>query len=526
MRAERSKVQTRASREDPRHWYVTLDHVPPALLPEIARSDAQREAWARLFHIDRISGSTSGYTAPLTEAFLRRNPGLMLDTRLFDDAFVDRLFLAVPDLPTRCDGLLIHADNQHALGLLTEDLAGQVDLIYIDPPYNTGGKEFAYRDGYSHADWLALMQDRLAAALPMLDEAGTLLISCDDSEVHHLRMLMERDFAALPFLATLVWKSRQNVDSRPLDNISNDHEYVLVYGGALRGADKDRSKYRNPDGDPRGDWMSDNMVGLAPQAARPNLHFHIRVAKVAAIEAQDGAYAVKAGDRHYDIADDRVVGAIPSPGELCFLCTSKDEKTVQSFGHVATPVDGRTVHEELYPCTDRGWRYHPRTLATMIVDNRVLWPRRSGGRPRHKKFFADLKSKYTSFSSHVGYTSDGTRDLTTVMGADVPFNFPKPVSLLTTLVEQGSRPNGLVLDYFAGSGTTAAGVLAQNRRDGGSRQYVLVESGTTFETVLVPRVLRSIYSDRWQEGLPDHGRGVSQVVEVLSLADSTGGNVP
>ena len=515
MRHERDDLLGTLDSRIQDRWCITLDHVPDALLPEIADNEAQVTDWKRLFQFDLLEELRADRARPAT--FLRQHPGLVLDTRHFDESFVERLFRSTHEMRARVGGVLIHGENKHALGLLSPSLSGRVDLIYIDPPYNTGGKEFAYHDGYSRSGWITLMRERIGASLPMLDDAGTLLISCDDSEVHHLRLLMEEEFAALPFASTLVWKSRQNVDSRPRNNISNDHEYVLVFGGALRGADKDRAKYTNPDGDPRGDWMSDNMVGLASEAARPNLHYHILVGRLSSSHARDDTWSVTVGEQVFDISNDHIVGDLPAEGEQCFLCTSKDGTIAHGFGSVPPPTDGRAVFEELYPCPDKGWRYHPHTMGRMIVEGRVIWPRRSGGRPRHKKFFADLRSRYTGFSSYVGFTSDGTRDLTDVMGKDVPFNFPKPVSLLRTLIEQSAPKQGLVLDYFAGSGTTAAGVMSQNRRDGGSRRYVLVESGSTFDSVLLPRVLRSVYSDRWRDGVPEPGRHTSQVIRVISL---------
>lgn len=340
--------------------------------------------------------------------------------------------------------LMIEGDNLEVLKLLQKSYAGKVKLIYIDPPYNTG-KDFVYPDNFQdnirnyleltgqvaggqkissnteasgrfHTDWLNMMYPRLKVARLLLSNPGFVFISIDDGECPSLRRLCDEVFGEENFVAQLVWKSRVSEDTRATTGVSTDHEYVLCYcrGNevSLRGAEKDVEKFSNPDNDPRGPWRSADLTGLATRAARPNLH--------------------------YDLIN---------------------------------PATGTN-----YGCPPKGWRYEKPTMMAKIAEGRILWPPEEGGRPRHKLFLNDLRSLYKNMSSVITSTStsDGTRELNVLMGDGI-FPFPKPVELIRIIVEQASGSNDVVLDFFAGSGTTAHAVMAQNAADDGKRRYILVQ---------------------------------------------------
>ncbi len=297
--------------------------------------------------------------------------------------------------------LFIEGDNLETLKLLLKSYAGRVKMIYIDPPYNTGN-DFVYRDDYRepledylrktgqadeqgrllttntaaggryHSNWLNMIYPRLVLARQLLREDGVIFASIDDNEVHNLRQVMGEVLGEENFLACLIWHRRQVPDNRNINNISTDHEYVLAFqrGAAiLTGTAKNLSKYSNPDNDPRGPWMSDNLTGLANAEERPNLH--------------------------YDLVN-------PETG-------------------IRYP-----------PLASRGWIYGRDTMSRLVAEGRILWPASSSGRPRLKRFLSDIRSEFTGFSSmlDVGYTTDGTREVEAVFGTKV-FAFPKPLSLLT-----------------------------------------------------------------------------------------------
>ena len=338
--------------------------------------------------------------------------------------------------------VMIEGDNLEVLKLLQKSYAGKIKLIYIDPPYNTGN-DFVYPDDYSdnltnyfvltgqiddqsqqlssnseasgrfHTAWLNMMYPRLKAARNLLRHDGLVFMSIDDGELSTLRLLSDKIFGEENFLACFIWKSRQNKDNRTVNGASIDHEYVLCYGNKIRGDERKKSQYSNPDNDPRGDWASANMVGIATADRRPNLH--------------------------YDLVN-------PKTGKL-------------------------------HPCPKMGWRYDQRTMDRLISEDRILWPSNSHGRPRRKAFFSDLGSEFSGHSTVIGgevFTRHGTMDVASLFDARV-FDFPKPVQLIRQLIEQGTDSDDIVLDFFAGSGTTGEATLKQNSSDGGKRRYILIQ---------------------------------------------------
>jgi adenine-specific DNA-methyltransferase len=184
--------------------------------------------------------------------------------------------------------LLVQGDNLEALKALLPYYAGQVKCIYIDPPYNTGNEGWVYNDNVNspeikdwlnkavggeaedlsrHDKWLCMMYPRLSLLQQFLSDDGVIFVSIDDTEVNNLRLMMDEIFSSSKWVCTLVWKRRQTPDSRNLNGVSADHEYVICYAKTsnirFKGQTKDLSKYTNPDNDPNGPWMSDNLTGLA-----------------------------------------------------------------------------------------------------------------------------------------------------------------------------------------------------------------------------------------------------------------------
>ena len=258
-----------------------------------------------------------------------------------------------------------------------------------------------------------MMYPRLQLAKHLLQRDGVIFISIDDGELPALRLAANDIFGEENFIACFVWKSRQNKDNRTITGASVDHEYLVCYGKRVRGDDRDSRQYSNPDGDLRGDWASANMVGIATADQRPNLH--------------------------YDLINPE------------------------------TRIN--------YGCPEMGWRYDPNTMARLISEDRILWPTQPDGRPRRKAFLLELDSKFTGFSTVIGetvFTRDGTLDIDGLFDVRV-FSFPKPVKLISSIVEQGAEGDDIVLDFFAGSGTTAHAVMAQNVDDGATRRYILIQ---------------------------------------------------
>lgn len=350
--------------------------------------------------------------------------------------------------------IFIEGDNLDALKLLQETYLDRIKVIYIDPPYNTGN-DFLYDDDFAigfksylekstqnddignqlvlnteangrfHSDWLTMLYPRLKVAWNLLAADGILCISIDDNELANLRRVGDELFGSGSFMITFVWRRRQVADSRNEDKASPDHEYVVCYkkpNGALKGIPIDEDKYSNPDNDERGPWFSDNLTGLANRRERPNLH--------------------------YDLVN---------------------------------PKTGRSYP----PSPTRGWGYGPEAMARLISEDRILWPNKIDGRPRLKKFLLEAKNLYTgtsSWLSAVGNNTEGTRIIQELF-TDKVFPFSKPLSLLTEIIAQAtSDPNAIVLDFFAGSGTTAHAVMQLNAADGEARRFILVQLPEAIES--------------------------------------------
>lgn len=344
------------------------------------------------------------------------------------------------------DNLYISGDNIDALKHLLKSYEGQIKCIYIDPPYNTGSDGFVYNDKFSftvqdlidklsideeeavkildltkrksasHSAWLLFMYPRLQLARDLLTEDGVIFISIDDNEQADLKLLCDEIFGEENFLAQFIWKKRQMVDSRTKTGISRDHDYLLCYSrnvnGKIQGAKSDISKYKNPDDDPNGPWMSADMTGLATEGQRPNLH--------------------------YDIVN-------PATGIV-------------------------------YRCPKTGWRYEKTRMEDFINKGEVLFPKNEEGRPRRKKYLKDVESQYTGLSTVLKtvYSTQGTREVEELFEGHEVFDFPKPVDYIKLILEQGGS-EGFVLDFFSGSGTSAQAAMELNVELDTKISYILVQ---------------------------------------------------
>ena len=188
-------------------YCITLDLVPEEFYSEIAQNTAQFEEWKDLFAIHEIDNNliNTDYSEPLSADFLKDNSNLVMDTCHFDSDFTDRLLAHFDNIDDETDGLLIHGENFQVLNLLTDKYRESVKAIYIDPPYNTGGTDFVYKNTYQHSSWLSFIAGRIAVSHELLSQEGTIFISIDDYEVHHLRMLMDEIFREPNFVAQFFW---------------------------------------------------------------------------------------------------------------------------------------------------------------------------------------------------------------------------------------------------------------------------------------------------------------------------------
>ncbi|MGH3244932.1 MAG: site-specific DNA-methyltransferase [Trebonia sp.] len=345
--------------------------------------------------------------------------------------------------------LFIEGDNLDALKLLQESYLGQVKLIYIDPPYNTGG-DFLYNDDFAattaeylaksgqadssgnrlvantesngrfHSDWLSMMCPRLKLARSLLADDGAIFVSIDSTEHANLIRLLAELMGEDNFRANIVWQKRytRSNNTRAFTTVV---ENIVVFSRSdqftvnlLPRTEKADARYANPDDDPRGPWKAASFLNPATPAQRPNLCYEIR-----------------------------------------------------------NPNTGRSM----WPTT-RAWRRSRAELDRLAADNLLYWG--ADGRspvPSVKMFLSEVRGLTpTNFWSHeyAGHTDEGTRDLAALMGGKV-FDNPKPVKLMKRVLEHATDRSSLVLDFFAGTGTLAQAVLELNAEDGGTRGFIAVQ---------------------------------------------------
>ena len=473
-------------------WCVTLDRVPDALYAEIAANTAQCAEWVALFAADEIAGDlTNGnttWTDPPSVAFLKANPYLVLDTRHFDRAFTDRLLAALSDagpLSDQLDGLLIHSENFQALNLLQARYQGQVQCIHIDPPYNTQTSGFMYKNGYQHSSWLAMMHNRTEAGIALLNEKGHFLCHIDENEYELLHLLLTG--MNIPDGGTVVWDKKNPMLGRK--RIATQHEYIL---------------WRT--------W-SESAIFIRPANIR------IILAKAQSLIRKHGGVGEQVrrefnrwivrqrdftgGERAYRFIDDN--GHVFRGVAMGAPERRTDPKFYEPLIHPVT--------EKPCPVPPYGWSRTPETLQQLIQNDEIIFGKDETIQPTRKVFLTANSKR--QMPSVIGDSGRGKSDVDKL---GLAFPYCHPVSLYEELVAAAAPDaNDMVLDFFAGSGTTGHAVVNLNREDGGRRKYVLVELGHHFDTVLLPRMKKVVYSPNWKDGKPVSRNGITQLVKYIRL---------
>jgi len=464
------------------HYCVTLDRVPEELYPEIAANDAQREEWVRLFAIDEIKGdlARAGYSVSLTVEFLKANPYLVLDTRHFGEEFKRRLLASFDDLDEQCDGLLIHSENFQALNLLIERYRGQVECIYIDPPYNTGDSEILYKNEYISASWLTLIENRLALVTRfLLSDDPVLFIAIDDFEMVDLCELVDTHFPSLRREMIVVNHHPQGGKAKTL---ASTHEYMLACVG--QGSDRTLRGRLSKNGVEERPFKRSGTAESNFRRARPNSFYAILV----------------------EPKTQEVVGAEPPP----------------ALGSNYPTGPTKEGYLRVYPLGSQGeervWRRSYESGLALISAKKLICTENSTiyqlieAQERTPALFSNwVDPRYNAGTF-------GANLLRDIIGAHNPFSYPKSIHTVEdAILSAGLEEGPVCLDFFAGSGTTAHAVINLNREDGGRRKYILVEMGDYFDTVLVPRIKKVVYSKDWKDGKPVSREGISHMFKVLRL---------
>ncbi len=340
------------------------------------------------------------------------------------------------------DNQLIFGDNLLALKALEHEFAGKVKCVFIDPPYNTGSAFAHYDDGVEHSIWLSLIRDRLEILRRLLSDDGSLWITIDDNEAHYLKVLCDEIFGRSNFIANVVWEKKfspQN-DAKLIDP---NHDQVIVFGknkektafNLLPRTDEMNARYNNQDNDPRGPWTSGDSL--------------------------------------------------------------RREYREYAFYEIITP-SGRKVS----PPPGSSWRFNKEEVPRLIAENRLWFGKDGDGVPRIKRFLSEVKDGIIPQTiwphGHVGNTQEAKKEVIALNKTDI-FDTPKPERLIKRVLEIATNPGDLVLDSFAGSGTTGAVAHKMGRR------WIMIELGEHCHTHIIPRLQKVINGE-------DQG-GISKAVD-------------
>lgn len=478
-------------------YCITLDRVPEKLYPEICANDKQREEWVKLFAIDEIKTDEMfgvDYTNPLTVDFLKANPFLVLDTAFFSSDFKKKLLSEIDNIDEQCDGLMINSENFQGLQLLQEKYKEQIKCVYIDPPYNTGGDGFAYKDHLRHSSWISMVYDRVALGKTFVRSDSNFVVSIDEVEQPNLREVMDVVFGRENYISDMIWAAGRKNDSK---FISISHEYMLVYV-------RDKK------------YLSDNKIEWSQKKKGLDEIYSI-YEKLKKNHGHDYKSIEESLKKWYKELPD----SHPSKSHKHY--NRVDEGGIFFADNISWPGGGGPKYEVLHPKTkkpvtipSRGWIYStPERMQEMICRGLVLFGEDENSVPCLKSY---LKNREYQAPYSVFY-QDGraaTKRLREIIG-NGNFGFPKDETVIAETISFNSNSNDIFLDYFAGSGTTGHAVINLNREDNGGRKYILCEMGDYFNTVTKPRIQKVIYSKDWKDGKPVSREGSSHCFKYMRL---------
>lgn len=383
---------------------------------------------------------------------------LPLDTKHFSKEIKYKILSVFDDIESILNGELIKADNFQALNSLMPKYQGNIDLIYIDPPYNTSNNDFVYMDKFNHASWLSMIANRLELAREFLKDSGSIFISIDDNEQARLKILCDSIFSEDNFISNVIWEKKFSPQN-DAKYFSDNHDFIVSYAknkefwqpNLLIRTDEANARYKNPDNDPRGVWTSGDM--------------------------------------------------------------SVKRMTEKDIYEITLP-SGRTI----LPPQGRSWILSKEKFEEYLKDNRIYF---NGGDsvPRIKRFLSEVKDGITPLTiwkhKEVGHNQDAAKEILALFD-DKIFDTPKPEKLLKRICEIASNQDSIILDFFAGSGTTLAAAQKLGRK------WLGVEMGEHFYKVIIPRLKKVIVG--FQSGISKEcdyqGSGAFRYYELESYEEA------
>ncbi len=445
-------------------YWITVGNISEDFYVEIAACEPQWAEWKELFHIDEEQSDlfTSGMSRKNKRiTFLKAHPTLVLDTKQIDQDFCDRLMASFDNLDVMTDGLLVHSENFQALNLLLEKYRKTVKCIYIDPPYNSKTTEILYKNTYKHSSWLSLMDNRLSLSRRLAAADGSHIVAIDENEQEVLGRLLSIHFPDHKKVCVTVIHNKKGIQG---DYFSYTHDFA--YFCIPPALPKTHAK---PVPEAEWDYISLRKWGReSERKTAKNCFYPVFV---------EGDRIVGFGD----VCDDGF-----HPGQANVACDTHGHKMA------VYPVDSQGI--------ERKWRYARNSVEKIQPLLKVHITR--AGEIQIRKANAEKPVK-TVWDDPIYIAGDyGTKWLTN-LGLKVKEDlYPKSIHTVQDSIYAVSDQNALVVDYFAGSGTTGHAVIKLNQDDGGSRKFILVEMGEYFDTVLIPRIKKVAFTPEWKDGKP------------------------
>ena len=484
------------------NYCITLDRIPESLYPEIAANKKQREEWVNLFAINEIEGdlTTPGYSEPLTVEFLKANPFLLIDTVLFENGFKERLLAKFDDVDASTVGTIFNSDNFQALKFIKTKFSNGIDSVYLDPPYNTDASAILYKNDYKDSSWLSMINERLLEVSELMKLNAVVCMAIDDEESTVLKQVLSTCFEKEIGTAVV----RSNPQSRKTKGaLSPSHEYAYFFGktnqatpGTLELSDKRLARYPFTDELGRFAWMNFIRTGSNDlRTDRPKLFYPIYVSVENVIRIPDMVWA-----KH---EEKYIVKEEPNDGE-----------------EVVYPIRDTSDGSLLEKNWHRGF--------IRILENPSEYRVR---RDADGKINIDFKTRIDEVAlpstwwdeSEYASANYGASELKNLFD-NKPFDFPKAKRLVKDClkVAGADKQKATILDFFAGSATTGHAILDMERDDYKGRNYILVEMGSHFETVVKPRLKKVVFSSDWRMGKPKKNKdgrydGLSHSFKYLRL---------
>ncbi|MDN7023588.1 site-specific DNA-methyltransferase [Methanoculleus sp. FWC-SCC1] len=467
------------------NYCMTLDMIDEEFFAEHFEEIVvgMRDNWEELLEFNLDSSRQASLSSFLVEEpnlFQEANPYLILDTKNFDAVFVEKLLSTFENLEEDTSGLIIKSENWQALNLLKNRFAESINCIYIDPPYNTVEGTFVYKNDYKNSSWLSMMADRLLLARDLLPKSGTLSVAIDDTETSYLRIISDSIFGVENYIATFAIEINPAGQNLKPNAPALSHDYCHVFAKDISESElllreltpEEIAQYTETDS--KGLYLWDNLRrrgGNSRPADRRRQWYPLYI----------------------NLADKRVS---TEPFENSTEIWPIDPKGENRIWRLETESAKRDIANGEISVIEKAGR------AEIVKKTRMP----DGKKP--KTLWADAKYSATTY---------GTKYLNKFFREN-EFSYPKSIFLVQDLIKHWANPDDIVLDFFAGSGTTAHAVLNLNKEDGGDRKYILAEMGNYFDTVTKPRIQKVMYSDSWKDGEPEpDGTGQSHMFKYIEL---------